>query len=500
MDRLACVDLPAFPLQLLLRRRPEFASHPTAVVDRDSPRGILLFVDEQALQGGVRPGLTYAAALSIARELRADVVEESEIAAGVEDLARQLHDFSPVVEPSDQTPGVFWLDAAGLERIQPSTDAWAWSIRQRCEEQKLTARIAVGSSRFGTFAATRVIRDVIVFAREEDERRFVRGVPLVRLAIPPRLVESLDKLGVTRLGEFLDLPASGVRDRFGKEAWELHRNASNRAWSPLQPITLDDPIHDTIRFDLPVVDTTSLLFILRQRLEAILDALALKGFALQELGVDLKTERSGVHREVLRPATPTADFKTWMNLVVLRFETIRFASHGLEDGVDELRIDAKAVPAHRKQGGLFRQNPRRDLDAAGRAIARVRAAFGDATIFHAVLREAHLPEASFAWERLDAVRLPTPREVLIPPAIRRIHARPRPLQSKQRLLRDDGWLLADLDQGAVVSCDGPYVVSGGWWSREVHREYHQVETARGDLLWVFYDRHRRRWFEQGRVE
>jgi len=45
------------------------------------------------------------------------------------------------------------------------------------------------------------------------------------------------------------------------------------------------------------------------------------------------------------------------------------------------------------------------------------------------------------------------------------------------------------------------VVSGGWWNGNgVHREYHFAETGRGDLLWVFYDRPRRRWFLQGRVE
>jgi protein ImuB len=47
---------------------------------------------------------------------------------------------------------------------------------------------------------------------------------------------------------------------------------------------------------------------------------------------------------------------------------------------------------------------------------------------------------------------------------------------------------------------GPYVLSGGWWVRPVHREYYYARTERGDLLWVFYDRPRRRWFLQGGVE
>ena len=61
-------------------------------------------------------------------------------------------------------------------------------------------------------------------------------------------------------------------------------------------------------------------------------------------------------------------------------------------------------------------------------------------------------------------------------------------------------MLRDLKQGPVVRVLGPYVVSGGWWRKSVHREYHYAETQKGELLWVFYDRGQRRWFLQGRVE
>jgi protein ImuB len=68
--------------------------------------------------------------------------------------------------------------------------------------------------------------------------------------------------------------------------------------------------------------------------------------------------------------------------------------------------------------------------------------------------------------------------------------------------RNDAWLergSAD-DYGRVVRFVGPYIVSGGWWAAAIHREYHFIETARGDLLWAYYDRRRRRWFLQGAIE
>jgi hypothetical protein len=45
------------------------------------------------------------------------------------------------------------------------------------------------------------------------------------------------------------------------------------------------------------------------------------------------------------------------------------------------------------------------------------------------------------------------------------------------------------------------VIEGGWWTgRPIHREYPFIETARGELLWIYHDRPRRRWFLQGQVE
>ena len=37
MDRLACVDLPALPLQILLQQHPDWVGHPAVVVAEDRP-------------------------------------------------------------------------------------------------------------------------------------------------------------------------------------------------------------------------------------------------------------------------------------------------------------------------------------------------------------------------------------------------------------------------------------------------------------------------------
>jgi protein ImuB len=133
----------------------------------------------------------------------------------------------------------------------------------------------------------------------------------------------------------------------------------------------------------------------------------------------------------------------------------------------------------------------------------VRAELGEGAVVRASLREGHLPEAGFTWQPWDGpIELPRAhaRKVAVRSLVRRIQARAIALPPRPPSERNDNWLMQGLEVGAVVRMLGPYVVSGGWWHSTVHREYHFVETRRGDILWVYHDRRRRRWYLQGRVE
>src|SRR5512140_154420 len=114
MERLACVDLPEFPLQLLLARHPEWKRLPAAVVAEDKPQGEILWVSPGARAAGVLPGMRYAQGLSLATGLRAAEVSAEEVQAEVRELADLLRHFSPEVETSEEEPGIFWINAAGL--------------------------------------------------------------------------------------------------------------------------------------------------------------------------------------------------------------------------------------------------------------------------------------------------------------------------------------------------------------------------------------------------
>jgi protein ImuB len=506
MVRLACVDLPAFPLQLLLRRHPEWAPYPAAVVAEDKPQGLILWVNERARQHGVLPGLRYAAAFSLATDLRAGAVAPTEIQKTIGELTYRLMCFTPEVEPSAEEPGVFWLNGMGLKLVYPSSEKWVHALHADIAAQKFQVSVVAGFTRFGTYAVAKTKKGITVFNNPTEERQAAHEVPLHRLNLDPDFRDTLFKLGIKTVGALLALPPVGLRERFGPKAYRLHRMAAGDLWTPLNPYQPEEVVRQHRILDDPESDTTRLLFLIKQQLHPMLAALAARAQALAALWLSFLVDSSGWLKEPIRPAVPTLDSSQILDLVRLRLESMRLSA-----GIAEIALEAEACAATAEQLRLFSEGPKRDLDAANRALARLRAEFGADAVVQAKLANGHLPEARFSWEPLSRVKLPrndlnglNDLDVLNCPAakvlMRRIMAKPIPLPGGPRHTHEDGWLILGHKYGSVDKLSGPYVLSGGWWNKEIQRDYYYAETRRGAIAWVYYDRVRRRWFLQGWVE
>ncbi|MBM2805905.1 MAG: uncharacterized protein HW419_3798 [Deltaproteobacteria bacterium] len=504
--RLACVELPALPLQLLFRRHPDWVGYPAAVVAEDKPQGLVLWVNEAAREFGVLPGLRYGAAFSLASTLRAGEVSLAESEKAIADLTQRLLCFTPEVEPSAQEPGVFWLNGSGLQHLYASPRQWAGAIDKDLRAQGFVPNLAVGFTRFGSYAVAKAKEGITIFRDPVEEERAARAVALNRLNIEPKFRDALFKLGIKTVGALLALPPGGLRERFGKEAHRLYRMAAGDLWTPFEPSVPEEPARQQYLLDEPENDTTRLLFLIKQLLHPLLTTLAARQQALTALWLSLLIDHGDWFKESLRPAVPTLDAVQILDLVRLRLESLQLAA-----GVIEIELHADACAATSEQLRLFAERPARDLDAANRALARLRAEFGDDAVVYAKLTDGHLPEARFAWEPLSRIKLPqnvlnglndlnqlnhpTPKVL-----IRRVAAKPVGLAGGSYHSHEDGWLILGPKHGTIDKLTGPYVFAGGWWNREIQREYYFAETRRGDLLWLYYDRVRRRWFWQGAVE
>jgi len=250
-----------------------------AVVEEDRPQGLILWVNEAAHARGVRRGQRYAEGLSLADDLRGGEVAAEAISAGVQALTERLRGFTPHVEPSAEEPGVFWLDAAGLEQLYPSLPAWAQQIRRGLRQMGFAAAVVVGFQHFACYAVARAQPRAgqVVFASAAEEEAAARRVPLDRVGLPPEARDALKKLGVRTVGDFVRLPGAGILRRFGREAHYLHQMAAGQLWQPLQPVPARPPDARTLPLDDPESDLESLTFLIKGELDPLLAALAARG-------------------------------------------------------------------------------------------------------------------------------------------------------------------------------------------------------------------------------
>lgn len=489
-SRIACVEIPSLPLQLVLRKHPSWQADPLVVVEDDRPQARILWTNRPARTLKIQRGMPFNQAKSLSAKLRAAVVPETEVASAVDELFDMLLDFSPFVEPVVEMPGLFWLDPTGLGGLFGNLSTWAQKLHKRLEQARYGAAVAVGFARPYLFCLGRMQLGPVVHERRDAEMDAAHRVPLQRLSLAPRLLEDMALLGIERVGEFLDLPSSSLKVRYGQEAANLHAFLSGKTWTPLQPKSPSEPTVITLEVDPPDDDHTRLLFGLKNLLHGVVDGLSKQSEAISALSLAFFLEGKLKRDERLESAAPTLDVVQWADLLRLRLSATTFPAR-----VEHIEVTVEHRRVHPKQLAMQRQQQRRDLTAANRALARLRATFSSSAVTRAVLRDAHLPEGGYRYEPVSEVAIPEPHDVgHALPLVRRVFS-PSPLPPLPTH-EPEAWLG---QHGAVKHMFGPYRIAGGWWAKRRERDYYFLETQPGDALWVFYDRPRRKWFLHGLV-
>ncbi|MEO6593892.1 MAG: DNA polymerase Y family protein [Planctomycetota bacterium] len=494
--RIACVDLPALPLQLVLLAHPEWHDDPVVLVEDDRPQARIVWANRHARAAHIQRGQRCQDAKALASRLHTAVLPEADLERASTELLRLLLDYSPIVEPVRTEPGLFFVDASGLHELFSGLEAWAHALHRALSKRGFTAAVVIGFVRFLTFAIARSRPGWRLLDSPDEERQLAAAAPFALLNASPKLRAQMQALGIRTLGDFLALPAGELGRRFGKEAKELFARASAGS-PPLVPARPVEPLRFRHDYELADADLERFLAALANGLHDAVPVLQERGEAIAALCVTLQLEHAPVRHERLATAVPTLDLEQILELVRLRF-----AREQLAGPIEHFAVEIDSVTVPRQQLALLAVRCR-DLAAGARALARLKAAFGDAAVTRARLVPAHLPEHSFRWEPISALATPraaTPTrdvEAAAPPPLVRTFVRtPEPLGTMPAH-EPEAWLG---DYGAVQRAHGPFRTNNGWWHNRTERDYFFLETDRGAILWAFLDRSSRRWYLHGRVD
>jgi protein ImuB len=478
------------------------------VVSEDKPLGTVLYQNRRAREAGIRAGMRYSEALSLTHDLRAGVVDQSELSDATETLLKTLYHYSPDIEPCSYDVGVFWLNASGLAALFGSAKQWAQRVVDDLDSRGFYAAVSVGFSRFGTYAGAKSRRRISVFHHPEQEHEFALRAPLWILPLDPAVLHRLELLHIVSIEHFLSLPPEGLRTRFGGHTEELYHTAEGLLSVPLQPERVEEELVAEKGLPFPMGSTDQLLPHVHEILDRVLHQARKEGRHVAEVTLVLHQEDGCPRQETLRPARPSTNARVFRKLIALRLEHTVFDSSVLR-----IMITGRRVPAGVEQQELFPEHSGRNIEAGNTALALIRAELGNTVVQYARLKDSHIPEQSFEWKPLDQLRPPETNTVSgepEPPAgnrrvrtlVRRILPTPQPFTpvlyhtgKRQTFTLRDG-----NEEHAYSSQGGPFVVSSQWWNREITREYYFFHQDDGRVLWVYYDRNEQRWMVQGYLE
>ena len=502
MVRLASISLPRIDLQIVAQRHPEWKELPAGVVSEEKPLGRVLEVNRAGRAQGVQPGMRYASALTICPQLRVGVVNEQEREELAARVISVLKGYSPDVEQAAHDSGLFWLNASGMHRLYKSLAKWAGSVELAMERQGLVASVAVGFSRFGTYAAAKVKRAITVFETEDQERAAALRAPVGVLPLDHEVLARLHQLGIMTIREFCRFSPGALRRRFGRDVEEMQRFASGADRMPVRSPDERAPLRREIRLLYPEGNREAI----GHHLCGMARELASQAFSRQELVSELFFELCPEQwpgrdepcmSERIQTTRPTVDTARLERLITLRLEAI-----ALGTPVVRLSMHAESIATDREQSELFALEHSPEFQKAEQALADIAAELGQESVCMARLEDSHLPECTFSWRKIIRIR-PRLVESQFAVAAKEGNHELRPSIAPvlvRRMLAEPVALGKLPQEYHTTRLGGPYELSGGWWDEPYEREYYYLTDRTGRLLWIYYDRPSQRWMVQGVVE
>lgn len=464
----ACLFVPDFPVQALVRVEPELRSKPVAVMEGAAPLTKISCVNAKARELGVEAGMNkvQGEAFSGIEWRWRSASQEKTSHAALLDCAWTI---SPRVEEicdeaNQALPDTAVLDIAGCEKLFGSPAKIAADLKRVATEAGFDANVAIAGNRAAAVCAARGFSGITVIADGEEAAR-IGTLPLASLRFPAEIAETLKLWGIYTCAQFAALPEVAVVERFGQEGRRLQLLARGADPRPLLPKENPSEFEECMELDYPIDLLEPLLFILNRLVEQLCARLRMHVLAAGEIKVTLTLEgqeprkkEPAVHIRTLRLPMPATESKFLLKLLQLDLQR-----HPPDSPVVAVNVTATPARGRKRQLGLFlplSPEPER-LEVT---LAQLENVLGEGRVGAPVLVDTHRPHAfeqkHFVLREMSLKERTSSQDVR---AALRIY-RP-PLPANVRLQEEKPMqIVCDGISRRILAYAGPWRTKGDWWS------------------------------------
>lgn len=420
-------------------------------------------------------------------------------------LAEWCIRFTPIaaVDPPD---GLF-LDATGclhlwggdafyLSDIVKKLNARGYDVRAAIAD---TPGVAWGVARYGKDSAAASTETVASDScRKGVNIEALLPLPPEALRLEEDTVERLHKLGLHQIGQFINMPRSSLRRRFGQHFIRRLDMAMGREEETLEPVNPPELYHERLPCLEPIVTPTGIEIALQQLLSTLCLRLQQEQKGLRAAIFKCYRVDGKVGQVDIGTNRPSCHVSHLFKLFEAKISTIEPAL-----GIELFTLEAPRVEDHYpQQEKLWEGSGGLEDIRLSELIDRLAAKTGMNAIHRYLPDEHYWPErslkpASTLHEKLTtAWRADTLRPLQLLPIPERIEVTAPIPDYPPMLFRHKGKL------HKIIRADGPERIEQEWWLQQGrHRDYYRVEDEEGNRYWLFrlghYHDERYRWYLHG---
>lgn len=518
----------------LIRRTPQLADVPLAVVEEQQNAQVLTSLNFIALGYGLRVGQPVRDAHAMCEGLITRTRSPQEEAGFLVSLQRWAGKFSPWVATEAEDGLV--VDLTGCAHLFGGEAALLEVVQQDCTDLGLAVRMGLADTRGAAWALARFAGQVAGSHRSGDaidqearatrsraskRRHWTRGgaapvvtlcpeetahriaapgqmysalgpLPIAALRLEPHITEQLSRLGLRRISDLLGQPRAGLARRFGRGLVMRMDQAMGSAPEPVSPARPPDQFAVRLTLPDPIGLEEDVLAGIDRLLSRLCATLKTKGRGARRVRLQAFRSDHGIESIEVGLATASQVPERIRPLLALKLGEIDAGF-----GIDMLRLEAvqteplfdRTVEGHLEAGQAVNRRLTQDTrfeDLIGRIGARV----GLEAITRRHPASSHIPEKTStvlaaAWSKPHEGGWPAPanpRPVLI--------WQPEPVGAPDtpKLPQVFRWRGQDLTRVRAI---GPERIAPEWWLDDPNwrsgvRDYWVTDTEDGQRLWLFY--------------
>ncbi|TDQ11506.1 Y-family DNA polymerase [Pedobacter metabolipauper] len=495
MKRFVSIWFPHLLTDWLVIRKPELKGRVFVFTEPIHGKVMITAASRDAETNGIFAGTPLADAKAIVPGIQV-FDDQPELARKVlTRIGKWAIRFTPIV--AIDLPNGIILDSSGCSHLWGGEKGYLKMILERLRESGYSCHAAI-SDTIGTSWAIARFGSVSPIINENQQYNAILNLPPIALRIDEATTQRLHKLGLDKIGKFIQMPRSVLRRRFGEEFLLKLGQALGTEEETIKPLIVVPPYEERLPCLEPIRTKPAIEIAIQKLLESLCSRLSSEGLGIRyaELkGYRLDGKLTQVH---IGTNQSTHHVSHLCKLFELKIAAIEPAL-----GIELFILTAtKVEPVSIYQEKLWNGKP----GLADKGLAQLLDRLGGKIGLEAIKR--YIPAAHYWPERSlrRAASLEEQTETtwqIANPRPMELLARPEPIKVTAPIPDYPPMNFRYKDElHTVKKADGPERIEREWWmDKGEHRDYYILEDEKGRRYWVFrsghYNDEKSQWFIHG---